>query len=761
MAVRIRDGQVNIAHDKTSRSIGDIIRANIFTRFNALIATLFLIVLVIGSLVDGLFFIAIIFNSAMGIIQELRAKQTLDRLTILNAPRVTVLRDGVYLEIMSTEIVLDDIVKLKLGDQIPADGVVLESTGCEVDESLLTGESDAVHKNTDDKVLSGAMIVAGSCLMRTTAVGEAAYAHRLAAEVKKFTITRSELMEGTNRLLGYISVIILLVAPLLVWGQIARSGASWQEASIRSVAAIVGMIPEGLVVLTSMAFVIATVTLSRRNVLVRELPAVEGLARVDVICLDKTGTLTEGVIVFDRLEMIEKNTEATVRDVLGAIAREPDSSTLHALHKAFSSSSFKSDGGVPFNSKRKWSALHDKKGGSWVMGAPEIVLSTTNKARRRSDEIASEGLRVMVLAKSERRVSEKALPSNIKPVALIVLGEKIRDDAAETLEYFARQGVTLKIISGDNPRTVAAIAEKVGLRGVEAIDARTLPDDQDELAELLETHHVFGRVLPEQKRLFVQALQSRGHVVAMTGDGVNDALALKDADIGVAMASGAPATRAVAQLVLLDNKFAHMPDVLSEGRRVIANIERVANLFVIKNVYTLVFALAVTLFALPFPFLPRHQTIIASLTIGIPAFFLALAPNYRRYQPGFLRRVLLFSVPIGATIAAVAMGSYMTALKASYEMAAASSIAATSVVIVSLWVLVCIARPLKLWKIGLIALMALVFVIVVSVPWLSQLLEFYLSPEHMGLLTGFTLAGCGIVELIWRLTRRREARTHA
>lgn len=753
---RIVRGDVNLTRDKTSRSVKDIIRTNVFTRFNALLGVLFVIILFVGQPIDGLFFIAVIINSAMGIAQELRAKRTLDKLTILSAPRVIARRGGEEVTIQSEEVVLDDLVQLKIGDQVPADGTVTDAESAEVDESLLTGEADPVSKHTGDIVLSGAIVVSGSFWYKVTAVGEKSYAHQLTAKVKVFKKARSELLEGTNKLLGYISLIILFVAPVLVWGQLTRTHVSFQEAAVRSIAAIVGMIPEGLVVLTSFAFVLASLTLARRKVLVQELPAVEGLARVDTICLDKTGTLTEGKIVFGQLQLQGEAEKERVEEILAAFADKPESPTLDALHDAFATTTIKPSSRVAFNSKRKWSALniHNE---AWIMGAPEIIFPDASLVvRERADSYAQEGLRVLALATTSGKVTDKRLPSDLTPQALVILEEKVRSDAADTLQYFKEQGVALKVISGDNPRTVAAAARRVGVECDEPIDARELPSDIAELSKILESHNVFGRVLPEQKQLFVKALQANGHVVAMTGDGVNDALALKDADIGIAMGNGAPATRAVARLVLLDNRFSHMPHVLGEGRRVIANIERVANLFVIKNVYNLIFALSVTVLALSFPFLPRHLSLISWLTIGIPAFFLALAPNNRRYTPGFLLRVLRFAIPVGIIVAIAAMYVYKSILTDGAPVEIASSAAVISVVAIGLWVLACLGRPFNAWKITLISTMGLVFYGAISWPWLANILQFSsVWPYNVkGLLVG--IAGALIVELVWRFDQRKH-----
>ena len=759
VSARVAAGKVNDAHERTSRSLKDILHANILTRFNALLLVLVTIVLAVGSPKDALFGLVIIINSAIGIFQEVRAKRTLDRLAILNAPVTVVLRDDELQTIPSKEVVLDDVFKLSTGDQVPADAEVLRSEGMEIDESLLTGESDSIAKQEKDNVLSGSIVVAGQGYVRATAVGPDAYAHKITAQVKQFKITRSELVYGTNKLLGYISLVILFVAPLLIWGQIARSGNTWQEAMVRSIAAIVGMVPEGLVLLTSLAFMLATLSLARRKVLIQQLPAVEGLARVDVICLDKTGTLTEGKIVFDELIMLEPKLQDLTTEVLGAFAAEPNSPTLHALHHAFSTrKSIDIRYTVPFSSARKWSAVRASESEHWIMGAPEMVLPDADSdVHQRADAIADSGKRVLVLLRATTAPGTNRLPEGMQPVALIVLAEKLRDDAKETLDYFATQGVALKVISGDSPRTVGAIARAVALDVGEPIDARTLPQEINELADVLEKHSAFGRVSPDQKRAMVKALQSRGHVVAMTGDGVNDSLALKDADIGIAMGSGVQATKAIAELVLLDNKFSRMPHVLAEGRRVIANIERVANLFVIKNAYSLFLALAVTVAALPYPFLPRHLSVLSALTIGIPAFFLSLAPNNQRYVPGFLRRVLSFAVPTGVVIAVLIFASYLAVKSMGGTSPLASTVSVSVVMIVGVWVLFCLARPLRYWKAALIIGPAVVFVALITIPFTREFLGLAVQLPELLWVFAFGAAGIICVELLWRRDQRVRA----
>ncbi|HMF05238.1 MAG TPA: HAD-IC family P-type ATPase, partial [Acidimicrobiia bacterium] len=659
---RVDRGETNASTERSSRSFGEILRANIFTRFNAILGVLLVVILAVGHPQDALFGIVLVSNALIGIVQEVRAKRTLDRLAVLSAPRVRVMRDGASAEIEVDDVVLDDLVELRSGDQIAADGIVRATTALQVDESLLTGESDPVDKEVGDQVLSGSFVVAGSGRFQATAVGDDAYARKLATEARRFALARSELMDGINRILRYVTWAIFPTGALLVVSQYYATS-EWTDGVSGAVAGVVGMVPQGLVLLTSVAFGVAAVTLARRQVLVQELPAVEGLARVDVVCFDKTGTLTDGNIVFDRVERLDDR--APVEDALGALAAEEDrNATLNAIASAFPvADGWRRTGFVPFSSARKWSAATFGDHGTWVLGAPELVWAGRGgDVPAKAEHLAATGQRVLLLARTEAQLDGEALPSGLDPVALVLFEEQVRPDAAEALAYFAQQGVELKVISGDSPQTVGAVAARVGMpHADQPFDARELPEDLGELGGTLEERSVFGRVTPHQKQDMVRALQGRGHTVAMTGDGVNDALALKLADIGVAMGSGAPATRAVAQLVLLDGKFSTMPGVVAEGRRVTANIERVANLFVTKTVWATLLAIAVSLAFWPYPFLPRHLTIIDTLTIGIPAFFLALAPNTRRYVPGFVDRVLRFTIPAGTVAAVAAFAAFAVA----------------------------------------------------------------------------------------------------
>jgi cation-transporting P-type ATPase E len=759
VAERVAAGQVNVVEHRSSRDVGSILRENIFTRFNALIGALCALMLVVGEYQDALFGFAIVANTGIGIIQELRAKRTLDSLTVVGRGRPTVRRDGVDMAVDQEDVVIDDLVVLASGDALVVDGELTAADGLEVDESLLTGESDPVLKKPGDRVLSGSFVVAGAGLAHTVAVGSDAYASKLAEEAGRFALSRSDLMSGINSFLRVIQWLLIPAAALLIISQL-NADESLPDAIAGAVAGTVTMIPEGLVLLTSVAFATGVIRLGRRQTLVQELAAVEGLARVDVVCTDKTGTLTEDRMMLRDVDVLEP--ALPVREALGALAgaeANPNASMRAIAADAAAPDGWMVTETVPFSSARKWSGARFADQGWWVLGAPDMLLQAGDPALLSADRRAGEGLRVLLLG----RVSDTSTgfldgapaPGAVEPAALLMLSQQLRPDAAETLAYFARQGVTVKIVSGDNPTTVGAVGSALGLPGAsETVDARHLPDSQTELAAELETHNVFGRVSPQQKRAMVSALQSRGHVVAMTGDGVNDTLALKDADIGVAMGSGSAAARAVAQIVLLDNRFSSLPYVVAEGRRVLANVERVANLFLTKTFYALTLALLVGVAGLPFPFLPRHLTLIGTLTIGVPAFFLALAPSSERARPGFVRRVLRFAIPAGLVAAGASFTSYALArANAESPLVEDRTTAAITLFLVAWFVLLLVARPLVRWKLALLAVMASGFVLALYVPFLQDF--FALQPTNVeNNLTGVAIAtgSCAVLLVLLRLT---------
>src|SRR6516225_2564273 len=760
VAERRSRGLTNAGGETTSRSVADILRANILTRFNLILGVLLAVILAVGQPQDALFGIVLVTNALIGVGQELRAKRTLDRLAVLSAPRVRVIRDGSRQDIPVADLVLGDLVDLRAGDQLVADGVVRASASLQADESLLTGESEPVDKRAGDRLLSGSFVVAGSGGYQATGVGGEAYARKLAAQARRFTVVRSELVAGINQILRYVTWALPPVAALLILSQL-HTHQSVREGATSTVAALVGMVPQGLVLLTSVAFGVAAVTLARRQVLVQQLPAVEGLARVDVVCFDKTGTLTDGTIAFDRL--IRLDDQAPAEAALGAFADdEARNATLAAIGQAFPPpQGWVRQDAVPFSSARKWSAASFAGHGTWVLGAPEIVLARSQDGLLpRAADLAASGQRVLVLASTTDPLNGQALPPSLRAVAFIVLAERLRSDTPQTIAYFAAQGVTLKVISGDSPATVSAVAARAGVpHADDAIDARDLPEDPGPLGTQLEEHFVFGRVTPHQKESMVKALQARGHTVAMTGDGVNDVLALKLADIGVAMGSGAPATKAVAELVLLDNRFATLPGVVAEGRRVTANIERVANLFITKTVWATLLAVAAGAALLPYPFLPRHLTIIDTLAIGVPAFFLALAPNRRRYVPGFVGRVLRFAVPAGLIIAAATFSAYALARARGLPLTEQRTAATLVALILSLCVLALLALPLT-WRRILLLVAALAgFVLLFPVPAMRSFYALELPHGAIGSTLLIAALGAAALAAFWLLSPSARPRT--
>lgn len=772
VASRVAAGQTNVAPAATSRSLGAILRGNILTFFNGVLASLFVLVALTGRWQNGLFGLVIVINAGIGVVQELRAKRTLDRIAVLTAPTASVWRDATEHQIPARDVVIDDLLQLRRGDQVVADGRCIDGDGLEIDEALLTGESVPVPKHGGDEVRAGSIVVAGTGRVAVTGVGMQTYASRVTADARRFDLTHSELMAGTTRLLRWITVVMLVVGPLVLISQLRSADVtSWQEAVTGTAAALVGMVPEGLVLLTSLAFLVAALTLARDHTLVQELPAVEGLARVDVVCLDKTGTLTEGTVAMDELIVVGDADRRLVESILTTFATsDPANATAAALASAFTADPLPVADSVAFSSARKWSAISSADN-HWMLGAPEIVLDprTDSDDIAAAELLASSGRRVIALVRAvEQPRVDQPLPSR-RALALVSLSEQLRPDAAQTLAYFTAQGVSLKVISGDSPVTVGTVAAAAGVPGVhgaqDAVDARTLPEDLDALGELLETHSAFGRVTPPQKRAMVAALQRKGHVVAMTGDGVNDALALKDADIGVAMGSGSAATRGVAQIVLLDSSFAHLPRVVAEGRRVTANIERAASLFLVKNVYSTVLAIVSAITLAAYPLAPIQLTLVSTVTIGVPAFFLALAPNAQRYRPGFLRRVLRFSIPVGLCVAAAAYTASVIAraLASGPPVPAARTATTAAVLVVALWTLVVLARPFTPARRTLVVAMAAVgFAVLAITPIAKHVFLLDVTPARLGIGLAVGAGGAVLVEAItrWRPRPGETAARH-
>lgn len=783
---RHRDGLGNAQPEGSTRSLGQILAANVFTHFNAIVFAGFGILLALGRWQDALFGLPALFNTVIGVVQEYTAKRTLDRLAVLNAPTARVLRDGAEIEIPPAEVVLGDVLMLRTGDQITADARVLHTartgpSGLEVDESLLTGESDPIRKRDDDELLSGSSVVAGSAIAEVTRVGAESYAAKLTLEARKFSLVQSELRGSINRLLRWISWGLIPLILIVATGQmrahggwaVAIASGQWVEAVVGAVAAVIAMVPLGLVLITSIAFAVSAVQLARNQVLIQELPAVEGLARVDVLCLDKTGTLTTGDMAFHATHLLYD--QPGWEGVLGYLGSAPDANAT-ACHLAapFAHHPAPIVGeAVPFDSARKWSALTttnsvgtgDEEDSVWVFGATEFVLPHPTTAAEketlgRAGELAEQGLRTLLLAHTSNPLPDgehPALPGGLVPVVLVTFQEQVREDAAQTLGYFAQQGVGVRVISGDDPRTVAAVARDVGLTDVHPVDARTLPEDPTALAEVMESERVFGRVTPAQKRAMVHALQQSGHVVAMTGDGVNDALAIKDADLGIAMDTATPATKAVARVVLLDGRFDRMPGVVAEGRRVIANIERVSMLFLTKTTYALAIGVLFGLAAWAFPFLPRQLSITDGLTIGIPAFFLALMPNATRYRSGFLNRSLSFAIPAGLIVTAALTALHLIA-PATGDVSTVQLQSANTLTLagVALWVLAVLARPAHPFRIAVVAAMYAGLGLIWVIPFTRDFFQItWLPTPLLIVVVGIVVVGIVLVEILraWHVRR--------
>jgi cation-transporting P-type ATPase E len=770
VAQRVADGKTNDVPTRAARSVPDIIRANVFTRINAILGVLLIIVLSTGSLINGLFGLLIVANSGIGIIQEIRAKQTLDKLAIVGQAKPTVRRSTGAQQRSPNEVVLDDIIELGPGDQIVVDGDLLEEANLEVDESLLTGEADPIGKGVGDKVMSGSFVVAGSGAYRATKVGREAYAAKLAEEASKFTLVKSELRSGIDKILQFITYLLIPSGLLIIYTQLFTTDVGWRESVLRMVGALVPMVPEGLVLMTSLAFAVGVVRLGRRQCLVQELPAIEGLARVDVVCADKTGTLTEnGMRVSDLKDL--GGAEKAVADALASLAADDPrpNASMAAIGEAYGPApGWTATATAPFKSATKWSGTSYGEHGNWVIGAPDVLLDPQSAAAEQAERIGAKGLRVLMLGCADCSVDAPDAPGHVTPMALVVLEQKVRPDAKETLEYFAEQNVSVKVISGDNAVSVGAVAGSLGLHG-ECLDARHLPTEPEALADTLTEYTTFGRVRPDQKRSMVHALQSRGHTVAMTGDGVNDVLALKDADIGVAMGAGSPASRAVAQIVLLDNKFATLPYVVGEGRRVIGNIERVSNLFLTKTVYSVLLALLVGLGGLAskifgsdpllYPFQPIHVTIAAWFTIGIPAFVLSLAPNNERAHTGFVRRVMTAALPSGIVVGLSTFVSYLIAYSGknstTQQQTQASTAALITLLIGAVWVLATIARPYQWWRVGLVAFSGLAYVVIFAIPLARE--KFMLDPSNVAVTSvaiGIGVLAAAIIEAFWWIQGR-------
>lgn len=652
---RIDGGWTNKTVTAESKTVGQIVKGNLLTYFNLIFAILAILVIAAGSFRSLTFLPVVIANLFIGILQEIRAKKTLDQLTMLNAPKAEVVRNGQISEIPAEELVLDDIVIFRAGDQICADAIVLDGSVL-VNEALLTGESDELRKELGDFLMSGSFVVSGECYARLERVGADSYISELTLEAKAQDQKKhSEMLRVLDRLVGIVGILIVPIGVFLFVQQYVFSGASFQSSILSMVAAVVGMIPEGLYLLASVALVVSVIRLASQKVLVHDMKCIEALARVDVLCVDKTGTITENEMQVSSVIPMEgfdpTQGVGLKAQISTLIAAMPEGNlTMQALKRYFKTPLKKNAEAVfPFSSTYKYCAAVFLDN-AYVLGAPEFVLrGDYEKYRPLMESYSADGFRTVLFGRYEGTPDGQALTESVIPMGLILLTNPIRRDAPETFRYFAQQGVTIKVISGDNPLTVSQIAAEAGITGAENyVDASTL-ETEEALRTAAEQYTVFGRVTPEQKRLLVRALQSAGHTVGMTGDGVNDVLALKEADCSVAMASGCDAAAQVSQLVLLESDFSAMPSVVAEGRRVVNNIQRSASLFLVKNIFSFLMAVFSACFMLNYPLEPAQISLISMFTIGIPGFFLALQPNTEVIHGRFLSNVLIKALPAGLT----------------------------------------------------------------------------------------------------------------
>lgn len=695
---RIEAGQINADENPNTRTYKQIVRENTLTFFNFLNLVLLVLVLMVGSIKNAFFVCIIIINTLIGIAQEIRAKKTIDKLAILTAKKSIVIREGKKWTVPTEELVLDDLVCLKTGDQVPADAKILEGS-LEVNESLLTGESDNLPKNQGDQLFSGSFVTAGEACCQIIHVGKDNYASQITSEAKEFKRHNSELRNSLNAILKVISIIIVPIGALLFYKQYYMVGVSFRDSIVSMVAGVLGMIPEGLVLLTSVALTLGALVLANKKTLVQELYCIETLARVDTLCLDKTGTITEGSMCVERVEPCtwktfqtedqeettssleekkdevseeilkeegaEKKEEPVDQDALGIEEIEEimcsmmnelhdENATANALRKRFpAKASMKCHHVIPFSSDRKYSGAVFQEEGTYLMGAAQFLFPEENqKIADYVQKYAEEGLRVLVLAKSPELSEGAELPKDLKPIALLLLTDVIRQEAPDTLKFFDSQEVDLKVISGDDPVTVAAIARRAGLKNADKyVDATTLKTEED-IENAVAEYSVFGRVTPQQKKEMVQALKSQGHTVAMTGDGVNDVLALKEADCSIAMAQGSDAAKNIANVVLLDSNFASMPHIVNQGRRVVNNIRTAASMFLIKTMFSVMLSLLTICFGNAYPFEPIQMSLISACAVGIPTFLLAQENNYDKIDHTFLRHVFLNAFPAAITISA-------------------------------------------------------------------------------------------------------------
>ncbi len=697
------NGYGNAAVASNAKTTGQIIRENTLTFFNMVFVVLAILLIIVGSLKDMAFLLIAAINSVIGIVQQLKSKATLEKLNLLAEGKVKVVRDGRVSTIVVHELVREDIVELGAGDQIPADGPVLAGQ-VTVNEALITGEADPITKNPGDELLSGSFIISGKCRARMDHVGADSYASRLAMEAKADRgAAKSGMMKSLDRLIMVIGFALIPIGIALFCNSYIVLDLSFKASIEAMVAALIGMIPEGLYLLTSVALAVSVMRLARKKTLVHQMSAIETLARVDVLCVDKTGTITCPEMSVQEVVCLDEDAYPLTRveDILNSYYRavDIDNDTARAMAERFDQAArYTPEKVIPFTSANKWSAVTFIGGDSFVVGAPEFILGEDYKAIvPLTAPYQAQGCRVLLLGRCTSRPTPTALIGPVEAVALVVLANPVRPEAKETFEYFAAQGVSVKVISGDNPETVSNVAKQAGIVGAENyIDATYLSEGVD-YAQAVRDYTVFGRVTPDQKRKLVKALQKAGHTVAMTGDGVNDVLALKDADCGIAMASGSDAACQVAELVLLESDFSALPSVVEEGRRVINNIQRSAALYLVKNIMSFFLSIITVFAGFPYPFVGIQMTLISAVTIGIPSFVLALEPNHELVRGKFMKNVLRRALPGGLTNIVLIVGIELFTVAFTFEHTTLSTLATVLMGFVGLLVLYYISKPLD-WK---------------------------------------------------------------
>lgn len=650
---RIRMDRTNHMNTSASKSVSDIVKEHSLTYFNFLNLFLAVLVALTGQFKNMTFMGVILINTAIGIVQELKVKKLIDQISVMTAARTRVIREGVTKEIDVSDVVIDDVILVESGEQVCADCRLLDATGIEVNESMLTGESRPVKKQAGEELMSGSYLVSGSGVAKVFHVGENNYAATLAKKAKIKKRASSQMQEIIKKIIKIDGVLLIPVGILLYLSQRGIAETT-SDAVVNTVAGVIGMIPEGLVLLTSVSFVLGVGRLARKKALVQEMEAIEALARVNVLCLDKTGTITTGKLdVVDVVPVQEEQSPEEITTIMGELtwAFDDVNSTQDALRKKFKKiGKWKAEEKIPFSSDRKYRAAFFEEHGGYALGAPEFLVPENTQLMERVNQYSAEGMRVLLLASAALKAEEMKL-EEVKPLGLIIIEDQIRPEAKDTFAYFREQKVAIKVLSGDNPVTVSQIAGKAGLEGADKyLDARNLPEDFEELREVVEKYAVFGRVRPEQKQNIIKACQANGKVAGMVGDGVNDVLALKDADCGIAMAAGSDAAKQVAHIVLLDSNFASMTNIVGEGRTIISNIEKVSSLYLTKTIYSVLLCLIFIFWQKEYPFIPIQLSWISGVAIGVPSFLLTLEQNQNSISEGFLRHVMRVALPAALTM---------------------------------------------------------------------------------------------------------------